>query len=74
MIFIFYLLAVVIFPASIMCNARFILCPLLILCFVIILIIIIIIIIIIINIYIAQISCEYDQMRVTKKHANKLTS
>ena len=27
---------------------------------------IIIIIIIIINIYIAQISCEYDQMRVTK--------
>ena len=33
-----------------------------------------IIIIIIINIYIAQISCEYDQMRVTKKYAKKLTS
>ena len=31
-------------------------------------IIIIIIIIIMINIYIAQIPCEYDQMRVTKKY------
>ena len=40
---------------------------------IIIIIIMIIIMIIIINIYIAQIPCEYDQMRVTKKYDTNQT-